>query len=383
MLDQTCSLRLQLLAYDWSPRVIKLLRLAVPRDVPSLRGRVYAFNRFHRLPRRETGPLDAYLVDRSFNFVEIKSEDGSGESALYLSPNDPAWADTRRAAGTSLRRDAFRAGLESLQVRVALRGITSYPAVMLCSASVSYECGRVTRREAASDWVVRSFQQAPLEFGCFGAADFFPRSGHAQQSSIAECLDRAPGGCDVHKWKFDGLHDVMICPLGQARELSRMLGPNATLTSVATAPHPIGVVTLPPTVGWRLAAAERAAGMIAPPPERGVQPNATPANYRIYTRREYEELDARGAVPRLHWEDVVSPVLSERYTRLLHIPTDEVVVLVMPRVLARQIQAECERILGMGDDILRAHERIYARYFDPEYTHRIFEQLRSAPRQLG
>src|SRR5206468_3547346 len=85
-------------------------------------------------------------------------------------------------------------------------------------------------------------------------------------------------------------------------------------------------------------------------------------------------------VPRVSWDEVVHPVLNEKYGRALGIEPPQMLVLVLHKSTAELIEREgkevVERTGATGLDIFRCFEGVYCRYMNPDYIRRIFAHLR-------
>jgi hypothetical protein len=372
------QLRLQLLSYDLSPQVLKLLRIGKyelsHRD--GFRACLFAKNRRERLPVAVTDLED--LPDTKFNSITVSSsgERGRFRMMLEVSPNNALWADTRNAGGASPKEELIRAGFESLQVRVARLGIKNYPTVLDCFVSLE-QPSNGDSYQAALDWTVASFVSAELGVACIGAADLLKGVAGETWSSIANSLDGAPGGADQNRGKFDRMHDIMVCPLSVGERVANYLTNEAVHIVQIKGAHPLALVCILPGAELRHDA-ERMPDFLVPAIERPVVHG--PSNYAIYSKREYKELDARGMVPRLNWDEVLHPIFDSEHGGVLGIEAEEMIVLPMHKMMANQIERQAAEALTQRDitteNIFDLYEQIYNQHFNSDYMHRVFDRLR-------
>jgi len=303
---------------------------------------------------------------------------------LEVSPNNLLWADTRKAGGASPKDELIRMGFESLQVRVARLGIKNYPTVLDCFIPFERP-NNGDSYQSALDWTVASFEWASLGVASVGGVDVLHGITGETWSSFANSLDVAPGGSDQNQGKFDRLHDIMICPTPVGEKLARLLNDTVHAVPLAGA-NLLVAVGIPPGSDWRQHATERVRDLLVPPMVAPLEGTTVPGpwNYPIYSRREYEELDTRGMVPRLSWDWVVHAAIKPELGKMLGIQADEMVVLPMQRMMATQIEQQVAEALKQeaitAENILEHYERIYNRHFNSDYIRRVFARLRDLQR---
>ena len=261
--------------------------------------------------------------------------------------------------------------------RVSVLGIENYPSLL--DFYMPTESEGLTAREVlrnASDWLVASLQYAEIATEFMGAVDVLEGRAGEDWCSLANSLDCALGGVRRNLGKFEGFHDLMICPIEQAEQFGKHLGPDVRVRRITG--RQIAVVEVPTEQGWRNSAKGAVAHLFTAPPNQS-DSGRGPTTYAFYSKREYENLDRRGMVPRLTGDEVLHPVLDAKWSETLGIERDQMIVLPMHRMLAAQISRE------LGDLSRRESypwpldecERIYCRYLHRDYVARIFKHLRS------
>jgi hypothetical protein len=376
-------LTLEILSYERTPVVLQMLGVARHSSCHErrLKARVFAINKFLSVKRRNIEDIEAYLSAKKFNICDVSSfrDNGGLQLRLSISPNHPHWADTRQAGGANLRVEAFRAGLESLQLRVALLGVKSYPTALTARVALDALADGQALWRSAFVWVVESLRASRIETAYFGGADISPSMAGGLMSAMANNLDTARGGCDANKWKFDGVHDFMICPRSHAERLTRLVGGDAVVENVG-GPSAVMVVWTPRRRRQQLEVLARADGLLAAP--RAALPEAVPGPsiYPIHSLADYRDLDARGMVPRVAWDEVVHPLISGLYADALGVHPEATVVLPMHRLMARDIERDVARSIDAAaatpEEMIASFERLYRRYINPDYARRLFDHIR-------
>jgi hypothetical protein len=375
-------LRLQLVSYDLSPHIVELLRVGKYElsHCDGFRARLFATNRRESLAVA-IGDLEESLSHKNFNSITVSSsgERGKFRMRLEVSPNNVLWADTRKAGGASPKEELIRAGFESLQVRVARLGIKSYPTVLDCIVPLERPANGDSY-QAALDWIVASFASANLGVACIGGADVLNGLTGEAWSSLANSLDRAPGGADQNRGKFDRWHDIMICPIPVGERLASLTNETIHVVQIPGV-NPLAVACIPPGLEWR-PFAEGTQDLFIPPASAQTEQTVVPgpSNYPIYSKREYEELNARGLVPRLNWDEVLHPIFNSKRGSILGIGVDEMIVLPMHKMIATQIEQQAAEALKQegvtAKNIFDSYEQIYNRHFNSDYMRRVFDHLR-------
>lgn len=383
-------LRMQLVSFDRSAKLIDLLRFPQPPlapPQPRMRARWWRRERLIRKSYPDVQKLIEELGHEKANEIELTYSSmphrldqsqwfvKSIVSVLKVSPTNDLWSTSSGYTLTNAASEAIRATYESRELFVKWNELDHLPSLLEVEFTIE---GGGTFDELSL--LFHSLLPATMQ----GVLPCTPISGVGdvlEDGVFAEdllgVLAPWPNSCLALEKSFDDLHPILIGDRNLCTRFAESLGEGVELEIVSDkdCAHSLGLVWIPRAVLENPESRERVQPLLIARKAQALTQSQKSegeflvAGHRFRTKAAHERLREKNLLPTLGPGFTYFPLVAEKYARHLGLDHDAVLVELWQKSLIQKSRTEIDeafaalpRELSLKERTWLAHEKVYRKW---------------------